>query len=325
MSGDCWASEGVAERHTNVLVRTLAPIAALLLGACGAPTLGPATPGPSRVHEPPSAVVANVIAVHGFNDHKGAFEAFGAHAAKCGIRVEAYDQQGFGETANHGRWAGQDVLVEDLRERIREHHTKWPGTPLFVLGESMGAAVTIAALSASPPLPVTGAILVAPAVWGGEALNPFYRAALWVAARVAPGLEVTGRSLGRRASDNDEMLIALGRDPLFIKSTRIDAVEGLVGLMTDARAMGIDLTAPRLVLAGAHDEIIPPEAITTFVEQMRPQGLEYRFYANGWHMLFRDRQGEIVRRDTIGWIRQYSTEGQADEAECRASGPVSQH
>ena len=108
----------------------------------------------------------------------------------------------------------------------------------------MGAAVVMAAMASGAALDADGVILTAPAVWGGDQLNPLYRATLWLVARVAPGLKLTGRSLGVMASDNLEALRALSADPLFIKETRVDAIAGLVELMDTAYAAAGALPGP---------------------------------------------------------------------------------
>ncbi|MCB2054838.1 MAG: lysophospholipase [Geminicoccaceae bacterium] len=252
--------------------------------------------------EPDVAAHAQLLAVHGFNDHQTAFASFAAFAADRGVLVETYDQQGFGRNANWGYWPGRAVLVADLAARIEARHAARPDLPLYVLGESMGAAVAVVTLAEHPELPVAGVVLSAPAVWGGEAMNPFYRAVLWLAAHVAPGWRLTGEGLGVQASDDIEMLRALGRDPLFIKATRVDALAGLVGLMERARDDGPALVLPRLVLAGARDEVVPPEAIDSFVATLKPEACRYVRYEEGWHMLLRDLQRERVWRDVLGWI-----------------------
>ena len=71
------------------------------------------------------------------------------------------------------------------------------------------------------------------------------------------------------ASDNLEMLRALGADPLFIKGTRVDAIAGLVQLMDTAYAAADALPGPLLVLVGEHDEIVPPGAQTAMLERLR--------------------------------------------------------
>jgi alpha-beta hydrolase superfamily lysophospholipase len=249
---------------------------------------------------------AIILALHGFNDYHGAFEEFAAFAVNRGYQFEAFDQQGFGANRNRGLWPGNEALAADLRGKVAELRAKWPETPLFVLGESMGAAVATVAFAngeetAGEPA-VDGLILAAPAVWGGATLNPLYRVVLMSAASLLPGLEVTGRGLERRASDNDAALIALGRDPFVIKATRLDAVAGLVRLMDEAVAKAPELELPVLLLLGERDEIIPPEVILEFAARLGEASCELVLYPEGWHLLLRDLQRERVWNDIVAWL-----------------------
>ncbi len=304
-------------------------LAALVAAGLGLLACAPAPPPPAEPHDlprrawlpddtPPRAVI---LAVHGFNDYSNAFDAFGTFAAEHGIAVHAYDQRGFGANPDAGRWPGTDMLVDDLvRERARLS-TLYPDTPIYLLGESMGAAVIIAAAAQGAPLGDDGIILSAPAVWGGDQLNGFYRATLWVMVHVAPGLELTGRGLKIMASDNIEMLRALGADPLFIKATRVDAIAGLVALMDIAAASIDTLPGPLLVLGGARDEVVPPGAHQAMLERLRAQPCTKVVYPDGWHMLLRDLQRQVVWNDILAWIDQRTVASQIAEA-CGASTGV---
>ena len=248
---------------------------------------------------PPRAVI---LAVHGFNDYSNAFTDFGDYAASRGIAVYAFDQSGFGANPNAGRWPGIGTLVADLgRERARIGILH-PGRPVFLLGESMGAAVLIAAVDAGLPLDTAGMIMAAPAVWGGDQLNPFYRTVLWLADHVAPGMKLTGESLGVLASDNLDMLRALSADPLFIKATRVDAIAGLVRLMDLAYAKARDVPGPLLVLGGARDEVVPPKAHTAMLERLSADPCTEVVYPDGWHLLLRDLDRQLVWDDILAWI-----------------------
>jgi alpha-beta hydrolase superfamily lysophospholipase len=250
---------------------------------------------------PPRAVI---LGVHGFNDYSNAFDAFGTFAAEHGIAVYAYDQRGFGANPDPGRWPGAQALVDDLVREREQLVTQYPDTPVYLLGESMGAAVIIAAAAQNAPLGDDGIILSAPAVWGGDQLNGFYRATLWVMVRLVPGLELTGRGLKIMASDNIEMLRALGADPLFIKKTRVDAIAGLVELMDVAAASVDALGGPLLVLGGARDEVVPPGAHQAMLQRLRAEECTEIVYPDGWHMLLRDLQREVVWNDILAWIDQ---------------------
>lgn len=272
------------------------------LAACAIDYHPIAEPGrPVLVHAPEGEPRGVILALHGFNDSRHAFDWFAAFVAERGYRVEAFDQQGFGSNPNRGLWPGNAALAADLRHRIAALREVWPDTPVYVLGESMGAAVATIAFADDAP-PVDGLIMVAPAVWGGPAFNPLYRVVLMTAASLMPRSEVTGRGLGRRASDNDEALVALGRNPLTIRETRLDAVAGLVQLMDEAVARAPDLELPTLVLMGERDEIIPPDVTARFVERLEPAQCAAVVYPDGWHLLLRDLQRERVWNDILAWL-----------------------
>lgn len=248
--------------------------------------------------EPPQAVI---LALHGFNDYSAAFEGFASHAAEHGIAVHAYDQRGFGTNPDAGHWPGTGVLIADLGRARAKLRASYPDAPLYLLGESMGAAVIMAA-AAEAPLEADGVILVAPAVWGGDQLNPLYRATLWLASKIAPGWTFTGERVDVLPSDNLDMLRAMARDPNVIKATRVDAIAGLVELM-DRAVEGADaLAGPLLVLIGARDEIVPPEAQVALLQRLDAEPCREVVYPEGYHMLLRDLQREVVWADILAWI-----------------------
>lgn len=285
--------------------RGVVAIVILGLSACSAtPTdsNAPPTSLPRRAWLPTDAPRAVILAVHGFNDYSKAFTEFGGFAAKRGVAVHAYDQSGFGANPDAGRWPGVPRLVADLRREHARLARLYPDRPLYLLGESMGAAVVTAALTGERPLPVAGAIFTAPAVWGGDQLNPFYRATLWVVSRLLPALQLTGKDLGIMASDNLEVLRDLANDPLFIKETRVDAIAGLVELMDLAVARAPDLPGPLLVLGGARDEVVPPKAHAAMVERLTADPCTEVIYPDGYHLLLRDLQRQVVWEDILAWI-----------------------
>ncbi|MGE4062484.1 MAG: lysophospholipase [Rhodospirillaceae bacterium] len=256
-----------------------------------------------------------VLALHGFNDYSKAFDTVpgapgvGPYLAARGIAVYAYDQRGFGKSPNAGFWQGRDGMVRDVKDFVALLRKTYPGTPVYLLGESMGGAVAIAVLAEAVPGFVDGAILAAPAVWARSTMPVTYRMALWVGVRLMPGFKPSGRGLGYQASDNIEMLRDNGRDPLFIKQTRIDAIYGLSNLMDEALERVDEVKVRTLYLYGAKDEIIPKgptqQALMAMAgANVRPQ---VAFYPDGWHMIMRDKQAETVLADIVAFIEQPNT------------------
>ena len=263
---------------------------------------------PLRSWLPEGRPRAVILALHGFDDYSNAFAMPGAAWARDGIATYAYDQRGFGAAPARGLWAGTKRLAEDLAAATRLLRRRYPGTPLYCLGESMGGAVVAVAEAgdAGAPRPRCDAIiLAAPAVWGRDTMNVFERVALWGGDLLFPDMTLTGRGLHILASDNIPMLIQLGRDPLVIKATRVDTIHGLVDLMDEALAAAPGITAPMLLLYGERDQVVPKEATERFVADLPFRERAKRkiaWYADGYHMLLRDLDGKLVWRDVERWI-----------------------
>lgn len=250
-------------------------------------------------------VKAVIIALHGFNDYSNFFASPGNYLKRHGIACYAYDQRGFGGAPGRGLWSGIEAYTNDLSSFVKEVRKRHPSVPLYVLGESMGGAVTIVAMTGSNPPNVDGVILVAPAVWGRETMPWYQRWLLAVASYTFPWVELTGKGLHVSASDNIDMLRSLGRDPLVIKATRIDAMHGLSDLMDEALLQADKLQLPTLVQYGENDQIIPKKPIFLMLEKM-PKTTRAVFYEHGYHMLLRDLQGEKPLGDIVAWIAEHN-------------------
>lgn len=246
---------------------------------------------------------AVIVAVHGFNDYSHAFRLPGHYFAAQGVGVYAYDQRGFGDTDDRGIWAGQENLVEDLKQMVLSVREQHPGKPLYLLGESMGGAVVINALAEEGFPQVEGAILSAPAVWGSSTMPTLYRAVLWTGAHTVPWMELTGRNLNILATDNIPLLREMGRDPLIIKATRIDAIYGIVQLMDAAFHNASRVKVPLLLLYGKNDQVIPHEPILAVTDTLATR-YKLVYYPSGFHMLLRDLSSEVVMDDVVAWVSQ---------------------
>lgn len=258
---------------------------------------------PLRRWLPDGAPKAVIVALHGFNDYSNAFADIGAFLAGQGIAVLAYDQRGFGAAPEPGVWPGTEILTADFRDALAAARAAYPGVPVHALGDSMGGGVMMAAW-AETPYAADSVILVAPAVWG-RATMPFYQtAALWLSAYTTPWLRLSGRGLKRQPSDNIEMLRALGRDPLVIKETRVDAVWGITNLMDAALAGAAVFDAPSLILYGANDDIIPARATLDMLAKLPPprSARKVAIYDAGFHMLLRDLKAETSWHDILAWL-----------------------
>ncbi len=251
---------------------------------------------------------AIVVALHGFNDYSEFFQAAGQYLSERGIACFAYDQRGFGASTHWGLWAGSTTYSTDLITFVNllKHH--YPNHPIYLLGESMGGAVILNTLSQLNSSFVTGTILVAPAVWARSTMPWYQTSLLWALAHSFPSMTLTGRGLKIMASDNIDMLRALGKDPKVIKATRVEAIYGLSDLMDKAFNSAEHQHGNTLLLYGEKDEIIPKKATYTFLQKLLANETSdssqntVAFYHKGYHMLLRDKQAPTVWQDIATWI-----------------------
>ena len=248
---------------------------------------------------------AVIVAAHGMNDYANAFHLAAPAWAKAGVTTYAYDQRGFGRSPGRGVWAGEGLMIEDLRTVTALARARHTGAVITVVGESMGGSVAAAAFASDRPPAADRLVLLSPGVWGFRTQPLPYKTALWLAAHFTAGKVYTPpRWVTARVAptDNREELLAMGRDPLMIWGARSDTLYGLVKLMSHAsRAVGHD-PVPTLYLYGTHDNIIPKTAAFRAARGLTASDRS-AYYDAGHHLLTRDHQRALVIADVVAFLK----------------------
>ncbi len=247
-----------------------------------------------------------VLAFHGVDDSRDAWERPGPILAAQGIAMIAPDQRGFGAAPDRSYWPGTEQLLLDARRMAIIVQDRYPTAHLYLMGESMGGAVLMALAASRLAPPVDGYVFSAPAVWGRREMNAFLRSLLWAADKTVPNMSLSGRGTGVVPTDDEAALMRLSTDPLTLTATRVSAVKGLVDLMDHALAAAGHIDVPVLFLYGGHDELVPKHAMAAaWHAQMAgaDSHVTYAFYPKGYHMLERDHEGALVTGDVIHWLR----------------------
>jgi alpha-beta hydrolase superfamily lysophospholipase len=249
--------------------------------------------------EPSGQTLGTVVALHAFGDFRLAFEEVGPALAARGFCVHAYDQRGFGDTVGHGRWHGYRRLVRDLRHVLDQLRPD-DGSPLYLLGESLGGGVALVAAARFQPEGVAGLILVEPAVRRGVRWRLMWDVAVGALALLAPGYS-------RRLIRGSHPLATaaarrrLGSDPRIVRTIRADAYKGLLSLANAASAGSRRLRTPTLLLYGRGDGIIPLRLFEQAVRDLTPWVTAIR-YPEAPHLLLQTLDWELVVEEIGAWI-----------------------
>ncbi|MEM8616372.1 MAG: alpha/beta hydrolase, partial [Pseudomonadota bacterium] len=156
-----------------------------------------------------------------------------------------------------------------------------------------------------PPEGVDRVIFSGPGLRGWGSLPVVQRAALWLSPRVRPKWVVRPpRFVKIEPSDNIDMLQRLWRDPLGLRENTISQVHGVVSVMETAHkaAKSLHADTPMLLTYGVKDIVIPPNGVKRTAKRL-PEHVRTAYYPNGYHMLLRDLQAEVVFEDMFAFMQ----------------------
>lgn len=247
----------------------------------------------------PGEARATVLLVHGLGDHSGRFEAIGNRLLEADLVVDSFDLRGFGASAGPRadveRW---EDLIDDVEDRFVA--SRRDGLAGVLYGHSVGGLIVCDyLLDPERPQPEL-VVLSAPAL--GDRVNPLVRNATPALARVAPGLRLRNPMEPEELSRDPAAAAAYAADSLVERRTtiRLGALALAAQERVNDRIEGLSrFPVPTLLLHGADDTIVPPEATEALG---RLEGVERRLLPGVRHEPHNDPDGPAILDSVAAWI-----------------------
>ena len=202
--------------------------------------------------------------------------------------------------------------MKDIKNEIDILVNNYPGKNFFLMGESMGGAIIISLAASHPNLNISGIILVAPAVWNFTKRNFFKSNFLGLVSNFFPHLSIDSKGWVKvKASDNQEMLKKLSKDPYFIHNPNLRSLYGIVELMDEsfenAKVFLKQNNYRTLLLIPIKDEIVPRKPLiellkNSIINEFSNEKLDIRIFDSSFHMMLRDLRGDLVTNEIKNWI-----------------------
>lgn len=253
-----------------------------------------------------------IIAIHGYNAHSGSFESPANLFSKFNINTLSFDLRGFGLNKDFGKWFPLEVHINDVYEIIKLVSKKEPNKKIFLLGESMGAAIAISLINQKKDLPLEGIILVSPALWNFSESNPVKSFIMKSFSNLFPNFRFSGEGIIKvRPSDNLEMLKNYAIDPLVVHEPTAQSLSGIIDLMDkayeQARIFLKNPTIQTLIIIPVIDEIVPRKPILNLlrsidIDRNLNKNLFLALYDKNFHMIMRDLDGDRISWEIKEWI-----------------------
>jgi alpha-beta hydrolase superfamily lysophospholipase len=232
--------------------------------------------------------LGTVLLVHGLGEHAGRYGEVAAHLHQWGFAVRAYDQQGHGQSEGlRGDLLRPGSLQADLCRVIDDTRLQPSllGTPLILLGHSMGGLV-VARTLAEGLRPVDAAVLSSPAL--GAFPNIFQKVLLALLPRLAPHLRV----------DNGLKAEFVSRDPDVVKAYQADAMvhrriaTGLAAWILEngekTLAEAAKWQVPTLLLYAGQDRLVNAQASADFARSAPKTVVQAECFEAMYHEIFND-------------------------------------
>ncbi|KAL9456749.1 hypothetical protein AB3S75_005888 [Citrus x aurantiifolia] len=249
---------------------------------------------------------------HGYGDTcTFFFEGIARYIAASGYGVYALDHPGFGLSEGlHGYIPSFDALVDNVIEIYTKikGRPELQGLPCFILGQSMGGAVTIKA-HLKEPRAWDGVILVAPMCKIAEEMTPppalmkvfVLLSKILPKAKLIPLKDLA--DLAFRDSRKKEM--AVYNVICYNDQTRLKTAFELLNATIDIEKQVGKVSSPLLILHGAEDKVTDPSVSQFLYEKASSTDKTLKLYEEGYHCILEGEPDDrilTVISDIISWL-----------------------
>lgn len=247
----------------------------------------------------PSAVV---ILVHGMGEHSGRYEPLANFLTDNNITLASYDQRGHGQTkGKRGHTPSGKKLWEDLDQYYKAIKAKYPKTPLFLYGHSMGGNVVLNYLL-NFPVELNGAIVTGP--WIKLTMEP-PKALLAIGKllrNILPAMQQDTQLDANNISTIPEEVAKYKNDPLIHgKITFAMAADTIkAGDFLDTYAG--EFPVPLLIMHGGADPITSKEASKRLAGRITSE-VTFKEWPGNYHEIHYDKNQKEVFNTILSWIK----------------------
>lgn len=246
---------------------------------------------------------AIVIIIHGMGEHAGRYTGLRERLNGSGYSVMAFDHRGHGRSSGkRGHTPSFEHLMKDLEIVINESVQLFPGIPVFIFSQSMGANLALNYSIRKGDSRLRGVI----------ASSPYLRLAFdppkWkvnlakMASGIYPALsQSTGLEI-KAISRIKEVVEKYKNDPLVHDKITASFFVNVHEAGEYAIQNAHELKIPVLVLHGEADRLTSSEASRELVERSGDH-VKGIFFRDGYHELHNDIDSDSAYVEMISWIK----------------------
>lgn len=250
-----------------------------------------------------------ILCVHGLGLHKGCYKTFGEKMAPQGWAVYAMDVRGFGSFQKMPEVRHLDFhgTVQDVAKTLRFIRASHPGKPVFLLGESMGGAISVRTTSCFPEL-VDGLIASVPAGDRWHMMSDSVKVGMNLFLR--PGKTMDVAPILMRSTVKEDLREEWHKDEYArFDLTPMDLIHFQKLCDGNVECARRITKTPVLVVQGEKDMLVKASSTLNITNEIKSPDTRCIMIPNGEHLTFEEAQFETIggiMEQLVSWLDEHA-------------------
>lgn len=253
----------------------------------------------TKKHKQPLAIM---LLIHGLGEHSSRYAHVAEYFTHHGLGILTCDRVGHGRSGGkRGHVKKYHYLFDDIQKLHSEATRRYPKTPVFLYGHSMGGGLVLDYLLQHPQSSFYGVVATSPML--EPAFEP-NKAQLTLARFVRPFLGGLAQSNGLNKdflSSDPSVVEAYINDPLVHSKITPETALGMIDSGQHSLQTVGKLSIPVLLLHGDQDGITSHRATQRFAEQAQGD-VTLKIWKGGYHELHNEPDKMDVLDYLVRWV-----------------------
>lgn len=257
--------------------------------------------------KPASEVKATILVVHGMGEHGGRYQAMAEFLAERGFQLLIPDLRGFGKSGGKRACLRSfSQYFEDLAALHRLITEEEKGTPVFLLGHSLGGLIASAYAAFFEHPPMKGLILSSPC-FGIAIQVPLGKHLLGILnSFIMPDLAQNSGLNPKHLTHDKEIVERYINDPLVCRVVSARLYHEMIRMLGRKEEIAARLRCPLLILQAGMDIIVSKQATLLFYEKLKITPKAIEIYENSYHEVLNETNRMAVWERLGQWAEQMS-------------------
>lgn len=253
-----------------------------------------------------------IFIVHGYCEHCLGYTELAEFLIQQGYYVFSHDHVGHGQSeGDRAHVMIFDDYIQDVLRHIDQIKSKYPNKPVFLIGHSMGGAISVLAAMARPKF-FAGVVLIGPLIMPDpKAATPFKVFMGKMVAKILPQMHIAKLD-PKTISRNEEFVEMYTKDPLvYHNGVKCGWGVAMLGALKKIEEGMSDIEWPFFILHGSEDALCALEGSKHMYERAKSTNKKLKIFDGAFHQLHHEL--EPVKKETFDLIADWVNSRVADE------------